>query len=158
MPKALISVSQMVKGNHPIHFERDGCRILTPERSKYITIREVNGLYPIYGKIASTPSALVANEMKMSLADLHRLTAHANPKALLSMVSKGIIGGVVLTDTSMPFCATCPQAKQTRTPFPPTRSSPQAKHYGDRVHTDVWGKASVKSLRGKEYYVTFLDD
>ena len=30
--------------------------------------------------------------------------------------------------------------------------------YGQRIHSDVWGKASVKSLGGNEYFVTFLDD
>lgn len=28
----------------------------------------------------------------------------------------------------------------------------------DKIHTDVWGPASVKSIEGHRYYVAFVDD
>jgi hypothetical protein len=32
-----------------------------------------------------------------------------------------------------------------------------AKELGDEVHSDVWGPAPVRSIDGKEYFVTFTD-
>ena len=74
------------------------------------------------------------------------------------MVDNKIVDGISLTDTDVPFCEMYVKAKQTTKPFPQERSSPPMTAYGQRVHSDVWGKASVKSLGGNEYFVTFLDD
>ena len=38
------------------------------------------------------------------------------------------------------------------------RSSKHANSPGGEVHTDVWGLSLVKSLSGKQYYITFADD
>ncbi len=33
-----------------------------------------------------------------------------------------------------------------------------AKEKLELVHTDVWGPASISSIRGKQYFVTFIDN
>ena len=38
------------------------------------------------------------------------------------------------------------------------RSDTRSKGVLDLVHSDVCGSMSTKSLRGYEYYVTFIDD
>jgi hypothetical protein len=41
---------------------------------------------------------------------------------------------------------------------PKLRISEQAKNFGDEVHTDVWGPATVSTRGGRRYFVTFTDD
>ncbi|PPR00726.1 hypothetical protein CVT24_000950 [Panaeolus cyanescens] len=38
------------------------------------------------------------------------------------------------------------------------REGDRAKEFGDEVHSDLWGPAPVETLRGKKYYVSFIDD
>ena len=33
-----------------------------------------------------------------------------------------------------------------------------AKHFGDEIHTDLWGPSPVNSLGGRRYYITFTND
>ena len=35
---------------------------------------------------------------------------------------------------------------------------PQASHFGDEIHSDVWGLSTVKNPSHKEYYVSFTDN
>ena len=48
------------------------------------------------------------------------------------------------------------RAKATHKPFP-KESKTEYKTYGDKVVSDVWGPAPVKSLGGKSYYLLFKD-
>jgi transposase InsO family protein len=165
MPIGLVSVSAMARANHPAHFEPDGCHILDASRRTIFVVAERNGLYPI----VEIPSKLPAPDASMSVLDsspdvprspddFHRLMGHAYGPALRKMVEKGVIEGITLGDGDFSFCQTCVQGAQKRKPFPSERSSPQSKHYGDRVHSDVWGPAPVASLGGSHYFVTFIDD
>ena len=54
------------------------------------------------------------------------------------------------------FCETCVKAKVTRKPFP-KESKMEFKAYGDKIVSNVWGPAPVKSLSGKQYYLLFKD-
>jgi hypothetical protein len=33
-----------------------------------------------------------------------------------------------------------------------------AKHFGDEVHTDVWGLSSIPTRQGHQYFASFTDD
>ena len=54
------------------------------------------------------------------------------------------------------FCESCMKAKVTRKSFP-KESKSNYESYGDKVVSDVWGLAPVKSLGGKHYYLLFKD-
>ena len=53
-------------------------------------------------------------------------------------------------------CKGCVLGKFTKASF--LRSDTRSKGVLDLVHSDVCGPMSTKSLRGYEYYVTFIDD
>ena len=55
------------------------------------------------------------------------------------------------------FCKPCAKAKSARQPFP-KESHTQATKYGEQVHWDLWGPASVKSLDGNYYVAAYTDD
>ncbi|CDO71000.1 hypothetical protein BN946_scf184844.g4 [Trametes cinnabarina] len=156
---ALMSVSQLVKSGFQVHFERDGCHITTPAGTSLPVITDRSGLYPLSGvQPSSEARAAEAAAAAMSQLEFHRRMGHAYPPTLRKMVSEGVVTGIELDAAEVDFCEVCIQAKQTREPFPKERLSPRAEAYGDRVHTDVWGKAQVCTWDGKEYFITFLDD
>jgi hypothetical protein len=55
------------------------------------------------------------------------------------------------------FCDACAQAKPHRKPFP-DQASNRATEFGERIHADLWGPASVQSLGKAWYSVDFTDD
>jgi hypothetical protein len=78
--------------------------------------------------------------------------------AARNLVKKGFVGGIILDESSQPeVCESCEYAKTTRKPITKVRVDEQAKEVGDEVHTDLWGPSPVKSIGGKEYYVSYTD-
>ncbi len=69
--------------------------------------------------------------------------------------SKGKLPG--LKSVEVDFRETCILGKQKRVSFKKAGKAP-AKEKLELVHTDVWGPASVSSIGGKQYFVTFIDD
>ena len=155
----------MVQGSFFAHFKKDGCHILSPTRTKLLIVKEQLELYPVLaGKTsqaiptAQTKNALTITPTTLTLTEFHHSIGHAYPAALRKMVAEGIITEVVLEDAEAEFCDACVQAKHTRELFPKEHSSPPTKVHGERIHSDVWGKLQVKTLGGKEYFISFLDD
>ncbi|KAI9195220.1 hypothetical protein LWI28_012848 [Acer negundo] len=62
-----------------------------------------------------------------------------------------------LKSIEVDFCESCILGKQKRVSFKKTGRAP-TKEKLELVHTDVWGPASVSSIGGKQYFVTFIDD
>ena len=74
------------------------------------------------------------------------------------MVMKGFITRIDLDKSSKPeFCEACAKAKSVRQPYP-QESYTRAEKYGDCVHWDLWGPASVKSLNGHFYVAARIDN
>ena len=68
------------------------------------------------------------------------------------------ITGIDLDTNSKPeFCDACAKAKAARQLFP-KESKTRATRYGERVHWDLWGPATVKSLNGNLYIAARIDD
>ena len=49
-------------------------------------------------------------------------------------------------------------AKATQKAARKLAESERVDVFGGEVHSDLWGKAPVKSKGGKKYYITFIDD
>ena len=117
------------------------------------------GLYKI---IASKPSKdggyAAAASGKMSIGKAHRKLGHLAYGAISHAVSKGFIARIELdSDLKPEFCEACAKVKAVRQPFP-KESKTRAKKYGERVHWDLWGPATVKSLNGHFYVAARIDD
>jgi Reverse transcriptase (RNA-dependent DNA polymerase) len=68
-----------------------------------------------------------------------------------------MVEGIDLDLASKPdFCDVCVKAKAACKPFP-KMSLYEAKAYGEKVVSDIWGPAPVTSLGGKDYSLCFLD-
>ena len=65
---------------------------------------------------------------------------------------------IELNPNSKPdFCEACAKAKSACQPFP-KKSETRAEKFGEQVHWDLWGPASVKSLNGNHYVVAWIDN
>ena len=96
--------------------------------------------------------------IKMSINEVHRHLSHISSAAIKHAIAKGFITGIDLDESSKPeFCEACVKAKSARQPFP-QESETQAEKYGERVHWDLLGPASVKSLSGHQYIAAHIDD
>ena len=62
-----------------------------------------------------------------------------------------------LKSTDLDFCEDCIYEKQWRVSFSKVRKTLKEERL-ELIHTDVWDKASVPSLGGSLYFVTFIDD
>jgi hypothetical protein len=74
------------------------------------------------------------------------------------MVTTGMITGIEIDPNSNEgFCEACAKAKATCKPFP-KESKTRANKYGERVHWDLWGPASVSSLGRNQYAACRTND
>jgi len=80
----------------------------------------------------------------MSVMELHRRLGHIAVESTKKLVSSGAVVGIELdTDSQEVDCDTCIYARATRLPIPKVRISPQAQNFGDEIHTDIWGLATI---------------
>ena len=95
---------------------------------------------------------------KMTIGEAHRKLGHLAYSAVTHAVLKGYITGIELETGSKPdFCEACAKAKSARQPFQ-KESKTRATKYGERMHWDLWGLATVKSLNGHFYMAARIDD
>ena len=53
-------------------------------------------------------------------------------------------------------CIACTESKQTVKPF--GKSTEWKTESGELTHIDLWGKYSITSINGNNYYILFVDD
>ncbi|KAF9062007.1 hypothetical protein BDP27DRAFT_1173274, partial [Rhodocollybia butyracea] len=95
------------------------------------------------------------------LDQLHRRMGHISPWVACHMGAKGFATRVRLENDRPQdiFCESCVYAKAMRKPVPKEgQEGSRAKVFGEEVHSDLWDPAPVQSLRGKHYYVSFIDN
>ena len=159
MAFTLISISRLDKAGYTVMFNKGMCSIKNPKGLTIATIPRSDGLYRVLesAQNRSAHQANVASE-KMNINEAHRRLGHISPVAIKHAISKGYITGIELDEQSKPeFCQACAKAKSARQPYP-KESKTRAEKFGDRIHWDLWGPASVKSLNGHCYVATRIDD
>ena len=159
MAFTLISVGHLDKANCAVNFQKGMCTIRNLEGCIMGTILRANGLYHLVNlsKGSRTDHANVAAG-KMFISEAHRKLGHISHSAIRNAISTGQITGIELDMDSKPdFCEPCAKAKSARLPFP-QKSDTRASKYGERVHWDLWGPASVRSLTVNYYVAARTDD
>ena len=123
------------------------------------TIPMANSLYRLVnsGKRTSLDHANITAG-KISISEVHWKLGHISHSAIRNAISTRQITGIELDMDSKPeFCEPCAKAKSARLPFP-QKSDTHAEKYGEMVHWDLWGPASVKSLSRNLYVAARMDD
>lgn len=156
----LISMGRLDDHGFSATFADGKCTIRGPDGDLVGEVPKTNrGLYRVdRGGVEEDGVAAVET---VSLDQLHRRMGHISPKVARHMVTKGFVTGVKLDNEGLQdiFCESCVYAKATRKPVTKKREEgSRAKKFGEEVHSDLWGPAPVQSLRGKRYYISFIDD
>jgi hypothetical protein len=94
---------------------------------------------------------------KLTLAQAHIALGHINCQAILEGIRLGNIVGIELVDTEEVFYEACAQAKPHHKPFP-QQAENCTEDFGDLIHMDLWGPASIESINHKRYTLDFKDD
>jgi gag-polypeptide of LTR copia-type len=150
----LTSISKLDKASYLVLFNEGMCKIKDPKRHTIATIPHSEGLYHITNPINHANAA----SGRLTISKAHWKLGHILHSAIKNAVMKGYITGIKLENDLKPeFCNACAKAKSARQPFP-KESQTWATKYGERVHWDLWGPASVKSLNRHHYVATHIDD
>ena len=155
----LISISRLNKAGYSVTFNKEMCTIQDPKCKTIATIPHSNGLYKITAQrpLKEGQTTNVVSE-KMSISKAHRKLGHVAHSAIKHATADGLIMGINLYMTSkLDFCEACTKVKSARQPFP-KESETRAERFGKRVHWDLWGPASVKSLNGNQYVAAQIND
>ena len=95
---------------------------------------------------------------KLTISQAHWKLSHISHTAIQHAVSQGLVTGIELDlNSKLDFCEPCAKAKSAWQPFP-KESQTRATKYGKRVHWDLWGPASVRSLNGHYYVAARIND
>ena len=159
MAFTLISISKLDQAKCTVTLEKGLYTIKNPTAKTMATIPRSNGLYCLAAPeaIKHADYANVAM-VKMTIAEAHRKLGHIAHAAIKHVISTGMITGIELDQNSKPeFCETCAKAKAARHPFQ-KQSFTRATRYGECLHWDLWGSASVQSLSGNSYVAARIDD
>ena len=159
MAFTLLSISKLDKSNHKVIFHKQLCTIINLKGLTIAKIPHSQGLYRVLAS-PQQPTPLSANAAveKLTINEAHHQLGHISSAAIRHAVMKGFITGIDLDESSKPkFCEACAKEKSVRQPFP-QESYTRAEKYGDCVHWDLWGPASVKSLNGHFYVAAWIDD
>ena len=88
----------------------------------------------------------------------HRRFGHLGMKNLQKLATDQLINGLDYDVTKeIKFCEPCVDGKHHRSSFQKSDGR-QATKLLKIVHSDLCGSLEAKSLRGAEYFVTFIDD
>ena len=159
MAFTLISVGQLDNVKCSATFSSGMCTIRNPSSRTMATIPCANGLYRVTAP-EDPPTVNYASiaVVKLTISEAHRKLGHIAPSAIKYAITKGHITGIQLDPESKPeFCEVCAKAKAAQQPFP-KESETHTTKYGERIHWDLWGPASVQSLSGNLYVAAHIDN
>lgn len=149
----LLSVSQICKKDNIVVFDRNGCTIKSKKGAVLAHCDENDGVY----KLRTTNEICMLAESKASAITWHRRLGHMNVQSMRKM-RDGAVSGIAFRDDdrAVTKCETCACAKQTRLPFP--QSKTRSSKLLELIHTDVMGPLETQSIGHAKYLLTFIDD
>jgi hypothetical protein len=155
----LISVTWLDMAKCGVLFKNSTCTILYPDRKTMGMLPLLNGLYwLVAAKITDVGDHANFASVKMSINEAHHKFGHITHAVIKHMVNTGMITGIQLDPNQKPdFCEPCAKAKSNRKLFL-KESTTRATEYGEWLHWDLWGPATVKSIAGNLYVAARLGD
>ena len=156
----LLSVSRAKDHGYTVTFGKTEAVITNHQDKVVLRAHRHSNLYFVNGmrdSVNNTNSVMTYSE-KSNINKWHEKLGHLNERDLKLMAKKGLVYGLELKDSEkLSGCEVCALEKQTRLPFPRTKSEKGNKLL-EIVHSDVCGPMRHASAAGKRYFITFIDD
>ena len=151
----LVSIGALDEEGYTATIRNGRLEILSPRGERVGLIpRTPRRLY----KVVHVPDSVDTVEL-ISAMELHRRLGHIAVATARKLVESGAVQGIELDpDSQESACDACIFVRATRLPMSKPRISVPAKHFGDEVHTDVWGPSNIPTRQGRRYFVSFTDD
>lgn len=158
LSKNFISVQKLIALGWIVSFDKIGCHIKYSEREVLATIKKsIHNMY----EVKSLEKVSMVQEHEHTDAcqhQWHRKLGHRDPDAIKQLVNQKLADDIEMSDCGIrTVCDCCMKSKMTRSPFP-KKSNSKTESPLELVHTDICGKMPVKTIGGKEYVLTIIDD
>ena len=156
MALTIISIGRITSAGSSISFENVACKIKNKVGKLIGNIpASKSGLFKVEHSYLAADSTPVK---QINIHELHRCLGHMPANTLCSLVRNQAIEGIKLINDGLPIiCDSCEYVKMTCKVILKERTAPPAKHFGDEIHSNLWGPSPVTSLGGQCYYITFTD-
>lgn len=158
MRRNLISGAKIDIAKYKINWSNDKMILYKENGDYFLTVPRVNKFYIMYG-LPSTKfesyNVYTSKELNIELA--HRRFGHINAGLIIKMSKNNVVKGLEKLKGNLDPCISCNVAKLTRVSFKP-RNERLSKEVLNRVSMDVWGPSPVKSLGGKSYFLSIIDE
>jgi hypothetical protein len=145
----LISVSQLDKDGHQIHF--GDRKALISKNQHHLSASEDNNLYVLNLDPVTIESSLLAEE---TAGLWHQRLGHLAPRKF-KQLSKLVDGLHIARSSTDERCSTCAASKSIRASF--ATSSHTATHPLDTVSVDLAGPMQTESIGGARFFLIIVD-
>ena len=101
-----------------------------------------------------------AVEETLTLNQFHHQMGHISLKTAHRLIEKGLVTGIHLEPNGDQeiFCESCVYAKATHLSVPKNREGSCTIKFGNKIHSELWGPAPVKTKGKCCYYITYTND
>jgi len=107
--------------------------------------------------MTATPQIFSASKPAQSWERWHKRFGHTSYHRLQHMLDNNLVNGFnVDMQTQKPDCIACTEVKQIIQPF--GKATEKKTESRELTHINLWGKYSIKSINGNNYYILFIDD
>ena len=152
----LLSVGKATAAYLNVSFSDDKCTISNKDKKTIAIANKIGNLYFLDYVVESANLVKTVSEEKQVL--WHKRFGHIGYQSLNKLIKDEMVTGLDCNITSEPIlCEPCIDGKHHRQKFPKGTAERASKTL-ELVHSDVCGKIEAKSLSGKEYFVTLIDD
>jgi len=104
------------------------------------------------------PSVFKVTEPTQTWETWHKRFGHLGKSSIQTLFNKNLVVSLNIDLQSPKYdCVACTQAKQHVNPFFKASVEVRTKP-GELTHTDLWGKYSMQSIHGNQYFHSFLND
>lgn len=155
--KNLMSGRRIAEAGAQAHLSQNKIRIYKPGEWSFDAPLK-DKLFIVNGK-GIQPNSRELNTVSSTnvMAIWHKRLGHCSEQTIKKMAKEDRVVGLDNVKGTVGLCAICQQSKSTRASFKPIQGR-ATKEPLQLLHMDVWGPAPVKSLGGKRYFCSIIDD
>jgi hypothetical protein len=155
----LVSIGHLDKLGYTFSFGSGKCVIKDEKGFEVGTIPQSSkGIYKV--EYNDNENVNAASET-LTYVDFHKWMGHVSPGVANKLAKDSLATGLRVVDLPSGenfFCESCVYAKAIQRPVLKECEEEQASTFSGEVHSNLWGPASIFTIRGFKYYVSFTDD